>query len=129
MNLYNLANTFFGAGLSSALIYVLALEVSPLIAAIIWTIPFTMIFPIINFHRVKKSKKFIAKYLKTQSYTMILLLVFLYTNAYFIENSSIQDGIYVPLLKGCGVWAISAVIYYFIYKKFKNYFIKSDHVH
>ena len=44
MNIFALANTFFGAGLSSAIVYFLVLEVTPLIAAIIWTIPFTMIF-------------------------------------------------------------------------------------
>ena len=51
MNYYSLLNTFFGAGITSAIIYILVLDVSPLIGAIIWTVPFTMIFPVINFHK------------------------------------------------------------------------------
>lgn len=115
MNYYSLLNTFFGAGISSALIYILVLDVSPLIAAIVWTVPFTMIFPIINFHKNNLSNKFIGTYLKTQTKTMVLLLVFLFANAHFIENAKAKDGIYLPMLKGTGLWFISAIIYYFIF--------------
>ncbi len=117
MNYLSLINTFFGAGLSSAIIYVLVLYINPLVAAIIWTMPFTLIFPIINFYnREKKSNKFISTYLKTQIYTMFLLLVFLYATAHFIEIAPKEDGIYIPLFKGAGVWAGVSIIYYYVDK-------------
>lgn len=116
MNIGELLNTFFGAGLSSALVYYLVIEASPLIAAIIWTLPFTMIFPIYNMHKDNKSNAFIGKYLKTQTYTMILLLVFLYGSAHFIENAAKTDGIILPLLKGIGVWVIVSIMYYIVVK-------------
>ena len=83
-----LLNTFFGAGFTSALVYYLATDIEPLIAAIIWTLPFTMIFPVYNMHKNKKSNAFISNYLKTQTFTMILLLVFLYATAYFVEKGA-----------------------------------------
>jgi len=55
MHLLSLLNTVVGAGLSSAGVYYLAMNVDPLIAAIAWTLPFTMIFPIYNMHVQKKS--------------------------------------------------------------------------
>ena len=117
MEVYALLNTVLGAGLSSFLVYYLATAVGPLIAAIIWTLPFTMIFPVYNMHGDKKSNSFIAKYLRTQSYTMVLLLVFLFSTAHFVEYAPKSDGIILPLLKGFGVWAVASISYYFVAKK------------
>jgi len=116
MNIGELLNTFFGAGLSSVMIFYLVLVVSPLVAAIMWTLPFTMIFPIYNMHKEHKSNSFIGKYLRTQTYTMVLLLVFLYATAHFVETAAKADGIVIPLLKGTGVWLIASILYYIVAK-------------
>ena len=109
-------NTFFGAGFGSVLVYYLAMYVDPLVATIIWTIPFTMIFPIYNLYYAKKTNSFISKFLRTQTYSMFLLVIFLYASAYFIEHAKPNDGIVLPMLKGGGVWTCFAIVYYAIVK-------------
>ena len=111
-------NTFFGAGITSAVIGYLAANVDPLIASILWTYPFTIIVPLYFMHKSNKSNKYISNYLLTQTYTMILLLVIVYSMSYYIGIAEKKDGIMIPLGKGTLVWAIASVIYYIIFKKF-----------
>lgn len=129
-------NTFIGAGTTSAIIGYLVNNVDPLIAAILWTFPFTILFPIYNLNKNKKSNKFISNFLKTQSYTLFLLVVFLYSSAYFVEHSSKNESIVTPLSKGAGVWFLVSVIYYIIMKTidsnektFKDVLSKDLHIH
>ena len=115
-----LLNTFFGAGFTSALVYYVASDIDPLIAAIIWTLPFTMIFPVYNMHKNKKSNAFISNYLKTQTFTMILLLVFLFATAHFVAKAPKEAGIIIPLLKGGAIWLIAGILYYLIARNLAN---------
>ena len=136
MKLLDSINTFIGAGTTSAIIGYVVNNVDPLIAAILWTFPFTILFPIYNLHKNKKSNKFIGDFLKTQSYTLFLLVVFLYSGAYFIENASKKDGIFLPLMKGSGVWLIVSVVYYIVMKSitsknkpYKHILSEDLHIH
>ena len=130
----NMINTFLGAGITSAIVGYLVNNVDPIFAAILWTLPFTIIFPIFNMYKSHKSNQFIGKFLKTQTYTIILLVVFLYASAYFIENASRKDGISVPLLKGAGTWLIVSIVYYIIVKNIRSLTdnligVKSENIH
>ena len=136
MNIYDSINTFIGAGATSALIGYIVNNVDPLIAAILWTFPFTILFPIYNLHKNKKSNMFIGKFLKTQSYSLFLLVVFLYSAAYFVENTPKTSGIFEPLSKGAGVWLVISIIYFIIMKQidktgksFKHVSPKDIHIH
>ena len=104
MHPFALLNTVLGAGISSAGVYYLAMNVDPLIAAIVWTLPFTMIFPVYNMHAQKKSNSFISSFLRTQTYSMVLLVAFLYATAYFIDAAPKGSGVVVPMLQGFGGW-------------------------
>jgi hypothetical protein len=79
-----------------------------------------MIFPIISMHKDKQTNTYISSYLKTQTYTMILLLVFLFATAYFIERATKDDGIIIPLLKGGGIWLMASILYYILAKNLAN---------
>lgn len=109
-------NTFFGAGLTSTLIYYITEKFNPIIAAIIWTVPFTMIFPIYSMHKDGKSNKFLGKYLKTQTYSMFLLVIWLFATAHFLEIAIKNDGVLIPMLKGTGIWLIISILYYILIK-------------
>ena len=115
-----LLNTVIGAGVSSAGVYYLAMNVDPLVAAIAWTLPFTLIFPIYNMHTEKKGNSFISSYLRTQTYSMFLLVAFMYATAYFVDAAPKGDGIIIPMLQGFGVWAVLSVIYYILVKNFSG---------
>ena len=58
MKLLDSINTFIGAGTTSAIIGYIVNNVDPLIAAILWTFPFTILFPIYNLHKNKTCDKF-----------------------------------------------------------------------
>ena len=115
-----LLNTVIGAGISSAGVFYLAMNVDPLIASIAWTLPFTLIFPIYNMHIQKKSSSFISSFLRTQTYSMFLLVAYLYATAYFVDNSTKGEGVIIPMLQGFGVWALLSVIYYVAVKSFSK---------
>ena len=117
MHPFALLNTVAGAGISAAGVYYLAMYVDPLIAAIAWTLPFTMIFPIYNMHKEKKTNAFISKFLRTQTYSMFLLVAFMYATAYFIDIAPKDGGVVIPMLEGFGVWAVMGIAYYIIVKK------------
>ena len=112
--IYGILNTFFGAGLSSAVTGTLATYFDPLIAAVIWSYPLTMLFPVIEMNRNKVPNKKISAYLKAQTYTMVLLLVWLYATGHFIGQIKQGDSLTPALIKGSAVWLVCGVIYFFV---------------
>jgi hypothetical protein len=120
MNIPNLVKLFFESGLSTVFIYFLIKNAGPLIAAIAVASPIKLLFVINSLHNDKKSNEYIANYLETQTFAFVLTMIWLYANAYFIKNAKKEDSIYIPILKGTGIWFVSAIIYYFGYKTYKN---------
>lgn len=116
LTVYGYLNTFFGAGITSTLVYYLVQKFDPIIAAIIWTVPFTIIFPIYFMNKDGKTNKFLGKYLKAQTYSMFLLVIWLFATAYFLERATKNDGVLIPILKGTGIWLIISVLYYILVK-------------
>lgn len=114
--LFSAFNTFVGAGASSALVGYLAGHIDPIIAAIIWTYPFTIIIPLYMLHKNNKTNKFISNYVRVQAYALILLLIFIYAMSYFIGKTATKDGVIEPILKATGVWLISSLLFYGIVK-------------
>ena len=120
--IYGILNTFFGAGLSSAVTGTLATYFDPLIAAVVWSYPLTMLFPVMEMNKngVKNSR--ISNYLKTQTYTMVLLLVWLYATGHFVGLVKEGESLTPALIKGSGVWAIVGVIYFFVARYIRSKF-------
>lgn len=136
MNIYDSLNSFIGAGLTASIVGYIVNYSDPLIGAILWTFPFTILFPIFNLHKNKKSNLFISKFLKTQSYTLFLLVVYLYSASYFVRTAESSQGMIIPLAKGSLVWLIVSIIYFIIMKKigldrehFKNFKPKNLRIH
>ncbi len=112
--IYGILNTFFGAGLSSAVTGTLATYFDPLIAAVIWSYPLTMLFPVLEMNKSGVSNKRISTYLTTQTYTMVLLLVWLYATSYFIGQVKQGDSLTPALIKGSAAWLVAGVIYFIV---------------
>ena len=110
---YGILNTFFGAGLSSAVTGTLATYFDPLIAAVVWSYPLTMLFPVLEMNKNGVPNKKISAYLKAQTYTMVLLLVWLYATGHFIGQAKEGSSLTPALIKGSAVWLVSGVIYFF----------------
>tara|TARA_B100001250_G_scaffold88249_1_gene73028 strand:+ start:413 stop:808 length:396 start_codon:yes stop_codon:yes gene_type:complete len=112
--IYGILNTFFGAGLSSAVTGTLATYFDPLIAAVIWSYPLTMLFPVLEMNKSGMSNKKISTYLTTQTYTMVLLLVWLYATSHFIGQVKQGDSLTPALIKGSATWLVAGVIYFIV---------------
>jgi hypothetical protein len=126
-SIYGILNIFFCAGLSSALTGSLAIYFDTLIAAIIWSYPITTIFPIIEMNRsgIKNSK--IAKFMKKQSYTIFLMLIWIYATSCFVEELKEGESLTPAIIKGTGVWAIMSVIYFVVVRYILSNFGESTH--
>ena len=112
--IYGIINTFFGAGISSAVTGTLATYFDPLIAAVIWSYPLTMLFPVLEMNKSGVSNKRISTYLTTQTYTMVLLLVWLYATSHFIGQVKQGDSLTPALIKGSAAWLVAGVIYFIV---------------
>jgi hypothetical protein len=110
--IYGIINTFFGAGISSAVTGTLATYFDPLIAAVVWSFPLTMLFPVLEMNQNGVSNKKISTYLTTQTYTMVLLLVWLYATGHFIGQIKQGDSLTPALIKGSAAWLVAGVIYF-----------------
>ena len=114
-------NTFLGAGTSSALTGYLATYFDPLIAAIIWSYPLTMVFPVVQMNKSGVPHARISNYLKAQTYTMVLLLVWLFSTGHFIGQIKDGSSIRPALIKGTGCWVVAGIVYYAIMSKIRKY--------
>ena len=112
--IYGIINTFFGAGISSAVTGTLATYFDPLIEAVVWSFPLTMLFPVLEMNQNGVSNKKISTYLTTQTYTMVLLLVWLYATGHFIGQIKQGDSLTPALIKGSATWLVSGVIYFIV---------------
>ncbi len=112
--IYGIINTFFGAGISSAVTGTLATYFDPLIAAVVWSFPLTMLFPVLEMNKSGVSNKRISTYLTTQTYTMVLLLVWLYATSHFIGQVKQGDSLTPALIKGSAAWLVAGVIYFIV---------------
>ena len=114
-------NTFLGSGISSALTGYLATYFDPLIAAIIWSYPLTMLFPVLQMNKSGVSHERIKNYLKAQTYTMVLLLVWLYSTGHFVGGIKEGESIQPALIKGTLCWGITGIFYYALMSRIRKY--------
>jgi hypothetical protein len=106
-------NFLLGGTLVSVISY-LATYVSPLLAAIVWSFPLSLIPTIYSMKSEGKSNKTIGKFLFNTTFSLGLLFIVTLSLSYFISRA--KDGLLMPILASAGIWAVFSVIYYFIMK-------------
>ena len=85
----------------------------PLIAAIWWSFPVSLL-PTLYFMKLnKKSNKYIAKFTLSTSFALILLLLSCFSLSYFINRDT---GLLRPILKSASIWLVASVIFYYTVK-------------
>jgi fumarate reductase subunit D len=116
-------NTFVTSGLTITLVSYIASFVDPVLAAILWTFPVSIILPMYYMKVHNKSNEEIAYYAISTLFAIILLLIILFSFYYFISRS--KNGIFVPIVKASTIWFISSIIFYTITHNLdiKHYFI------
>lgn len=114
--LYELFQNFILGGLITASISYIGTYMDPLLGAIWWSFPISLIPTIYFMKETGKSNKFMAKFTISTTYALILLFISCGFMSYFFTK---HDGIVIPIIKATGVWFIASAIFYTVIKHFK----------
>jgi len=114
--LYDLLQNFILGGLITASISYIGTYLNPLLGAIWWSFPISLIPTIYFMKESGKSNKFIAKFTISTAYALILLLISCVFMAYYINKS---NSIFIPIGKSIVVWLIVSIIFYYTIKHFE----------
>ena len=122
---YDVIRNFILGGLSVSITSLIGTYMNPLLAAIFWSFPFTII-PVLFFMREQnKSNLYLSKYLISTTFSVILLMIVSLAMAYFLQHSSEKQSLFIPILKSSIVFVFFALLYYYgvIFMGLKKYFI------
>jgi len=114
--LYELFQNFIMGGLITASISYIGTYMDPLLGAIWWSFPISLIPTIYFMKDTGKSNKFIAQFTISTTYSLVLLFISCFFMGHYLNAS---DDIAMPIIKAIGVWFIASVIFYTVIKRFK----------
>ena len=86
---------------------------NPLLAAIFWAYPITILPSLYFMNQKGKSHKYISKFLVSTTFGLILLMMVTFLMGKFINETPQKDGINYPILKATIFYFIGAIAYYF----------------
>ena len=113
--LFDLIQNFFIGGTIVASISYLATYVSPVMAAIWWAYPLSLVPSMYYLHKRGRSNKDIAQFVLATTYALGILFITTFAIGQFYKE---QKGFWTPLIKGSVIWAILGIIYYFVIQYF-----------
>ena len=111
--MYDLFQNFILGGLITASISYIGTYLDPLLGAIWWSFPISLIPTIYFMSESGKKNSFISKFIYSTTYSLILLFISCWFLGYYLKR---EKGIVVPILKSTGVWFIVSVIFYYVIK-------------
>ncbi len=85
---------------------------SPLLGAIWWSYPFSVV-PIVFFMKQNgKSNEEISKFLIYTVFALGLLVISVYAMSHFIKTHSDKQSIALPVLKASIIWLVCSILFY-----------------
>ena len=114
--LRNLIFNFLLGGAAVATTSYLGTFFDPLVGAIVWAYPITIIPTIFFMHNDKKTNNYISKFLFGTTFALILLLIVTFSLSYIIKHSSEKQSLWIAIGKSTIVFAIGGILYYGIIK-------------
>lgn len=98
---------------------------SPLAGAIFWAYPITILPSIFFMHEQGKKNAFIAKFLLSTTFALILLMGVTFLLSYTVRHTPDTQSLWIPVLKSTVGFTLGAVLYYLIIMGFglNNYFM------
>jgi len=112
----SLIENFFIGGLITASISYSGTFVSPLLAAIWWAFPVSLLPSMYYMQQMGRSNKYIGAFALTTTFAVGLLFLTTLAIGHFFNHA--PTGFWMPVLKGVGVWAVLSILYYLIVKWF-----------
>lgn len=122
LNHLNLIICFILGGSVTAIASWIGTFINPLIAAICWSYPISILPTIYFMKRNSKDNLYISKYLISTTLALILLMIATFFMAYFIKTT---NNIILSIFKSTIIWFICSLIFYYgvIFLKLDNYFM------
>ena len=115
----SILTNFVTGGAVVASVSVLATYMSPLLGAIWWSFPFTILPSIYFMRKHGRSNQDVSMFLKNTTFAFILVLIAVYSMSYYFNNlSAFDNNWWIAVGKGTAIWLIGAIIFYVIYKLF-----------
>lgn len=107
---------FILGGIIVSVVSYLATHVNPIMAAIIWSFPLSLLPAIYTMKNDGKSNDIISRFAFQSAFSIILLFIAIFSISYFIKKkySIIESIIYSGI-----IWLLSSVIYYIIMTNLK----------
>ncbi len=119
----NVIQNFLIGGTLIALTSYIGTFFDPLVAAIFWSFPISILPTLYFMKQNNKNNMYISRFTLSTTYALILLVVTTFFLSYFLKQD--KKSINGPIIKTSGVWLICSIIFYIIIKYFnlENSFI------
>ena len=111
----DLFQNFLLGGLITASISYLGTYLDPLLGAIWWSFPISLIPTIYFMQQSGKKNNFISKFTYSTTYAISLLVISCWFLGYYLSK---EKGILIPILKSTFIWLICSIIFYYTVKHY-----------
>lgn len=106
----DLIQNFILGGFITVTISYIGTFFSPVLAAIWWAFPLSLLPSMYFMHKQGKSNKYVSKFTLTTTYALGILFLTTMSLGYFFKNST--DSFWLPIGKSVLVWLVLSIIYY-----------------
>ena len=113
---YGVLKSFLMGGTITAIISILTMYLSPLVSAIIWAYPVTLIPTIFFMKSQGKGNTTIAKFLLSATFALVVLMATTFMLSYDIEHASFSESLLIPVAESTVGFVVGGLIYYVIVK-------------
>ena len=110
---------FVLGGLTVALTSYIGTFVSPVTGALVWAYPVTIIPSIFFMREQRKSNNYIATFLVSTTFALILLMGTTYLLSHIIRHSASGESLWTPIGKSLVGFMFGAAIYYYVIRTLK----------
>ena len=119
-----LINFLLGGTIVASVSYI-ATFMNPVLASIWWSFPLSILPSMYFLKHNGKSNEYIAKFLLSTTFALILLVICTFLISYYLKQSSNNEGILPSILKATGWWSVCSIIFYIsiIKSPYKHYFM------
>lgn len=114
---FALFENFLLGGVIVASISYLATYMNPLLGAIWWSFPLSLMPNVYFMWNANKSNEYISKFMLSTTYALVLLVIVTFSMSYFIKHHKSRD-IISPIMKGTLIWLVCSIFFYFGIKYF-----------
>jgi hypothetical protein len=116
--IYSLIENFVLGGSIVVIISYICTFFNPLIGAILWSFPISLLPTLFFMKKHGKKSKHMANFTRSTTYALILLVISTGFLSIFIREDK-KESLWLPISKTFGVWLIASMIFFAVIKYFK----------